>query len=284
MQLNLSGLSINTTYNVSCFVKKADAGNLAKLFFETTETGRQAVMFNFDTEVISIETGSPTNLDFLKINDNWYRISFNVTTSNSISSPFIYLNRSNSNLSCYYWGIQLEELPYATSYIPNNGNAAGETRDAETASKSGLSDYINSSEGVLYLELSALADDGTFRNIAISDGTSSNRILFFLASTDNQIGFRVDVGGVIESAFSYNVTDFTEYFKVAMKYKENDFSLWVNGIEVGSDSLGSVFSPSTLNRIGFDGGAGSGDFYGKVKDLRVYKTALTDTELQTLTS
>jgi hypothetical protein len=29
--------------------------------------------------------------------------------------------------------------------------------------------------------------------------------------------------------------------KVAFKYKDNDFALWVNGIEVGTDNLGTTY-------------------------------------------
>ena len=56
------------------------------------------------------------------------------------------------------WGAQFEELPYASSYIPTNGSVA--TRLADSASRSGLQDHINSTEGVLYAEIAALADDG----------------------------------------------------------------------------------------------------------------------------
>ena len=39
-----------------------------------------------------------------------------------------------------------------------------------------------------------------------------------------------------------------------------------------------------LNRLVFDSGTGSQDFYGKTKQLMTFKTALTDSELETLTS
>ena len=58
--------------------------------------------------------------------------------------------------------------------------------------------------------------------------------------------------------------------------------MWVNGIEVGVDTVGSI--PTGLNIIDFDNGAGGSNFYGNTKDIRVFNEALTDAQLQTLTT
>ena len=46
------------------------------------------------------------------------------------------------------WGVQLEQLPYATSYIPTEGTTA--TRLAELVTDGGDVNSINSEEGVLF--------------------------------------------------------------------------------------------------------------------------------------
>ena len=47
----------------------------------------------------------------------------------------------------------------------------------------------------------------------------------------------------------------------------------------------SVFSNGTLNGISFDyGQEGNKPFYGNVKEVKYYNTALTDQELQALTT
>ena len=74
------------------------------------------------------------------------------------------------------------------------------------------------------------------------------------------------------------------FLKIALKYKENDFALWVNGTEVATDTSGSTFTANTLNRLGFDNG-GSGELlFSKVRQVQVFKTALSDSELATLTT
>jgi hypothetical protein len=71
--------------------------------------------------------------------------------------------------------------------------------------------------------------------------------------------------------------------KIALKYAANDFALWVNGVEVLSDLSGSTFSDGVLTRFGFDA-PNVAPFYGNVKQLNVFPTALNDTQLENLTS
>ena len=77
------------------------------------------------------------------------------------------------------------------------------------------------------------------------------------------------------------LSDETNFIKVGFKYKANDFALWVNGVEVDTDTNG--ITPIGLNNLAFNDGT-SNNFFGKVKALAVYKEALTDAELQSLTT
>jgi hypothetical protein len=55
-----------------------------------------------------------------------------------------------------------------------------------------------------------------------------------------------------------------------------------NGIKLESSTSTSV--PIGLSEINFNWNGGIRHFYGKVKQLQVYKTALTDVQLAALTS
>jgi hypothetical protein len=181
----------------------------------------------------------------------------------------------------YVYGAQLEAGSYATSYIPTEGSS--ETRVAEVANGAGNSTVFNDSEGVLYVEISALANDGTSRRISISAGNNNNNNLVSLIyGTSNKISPSIYSNGNFQMGGDYTLSDQTQKIKVALKYSSNDAALWVNGVEVLTDDI--VTTPIGLNQIKFEYGNGSNDFYGKCKDLRVYNTALTDTELQNLTT
>ena len=87
-------------------------------------------------------------------------------------------------------------------------------------------------------------------------------------------------GGSTQAAFIISANA-REFSKVAVKYKQNDFAIWINGFELGTDSSGTT--PSGLDTLAFNAGA-SASFHGKSKQVITFKTALTDSELETLTS
>ncbi|MCP4490109.1 MAG: LamG domain-containing protein [Gammaproteobacteria bacterium] len=180
----------------------------------------------------------------------------------------------------FLWGAQVEQLSYPTSYIPTTGATA--TRVAETVSKTGLENYINSSEGVLYAEISALNDDTTPVFISLSDNTTNNRICIYFQDTRIR-------GFIIQNitptlTFSNTTVDVSLFHKIAISYTNNEAKMFIDGSFISSIDLTSTAFSSSLKDVRFDNGGGGTPLYGKVKDLRVYNQALTDQELQELTS
>ena len=175
---------------------------------------------------------------------------------------------------------QLENLSSPTSYIPSSG--ASSTRLQDIATNSGNSSLINSTDGVFYAEMAALANSGTFRIISLTNGSTSNRVSLIYNTTNNSFRIMVVSSGSTVFDISHSVTSTLDFHKVAVKYKANDFAVWIDGVEVATDTSGAT--PTGLDRITFDVGNGSLNFYGKVKALAVYKEALTDAELQSLTT
>ena len=98
----------------------------------------------------------------------------------------------------------------------------------------------------------------------------------------NEIKNRVKSGGGTQANMNYTAPSIISDLKIALKWKVNDFAVWVNGVEVATDTSGTT--PIGLSQISFDRGDGTQNYFGKVKQLQVYKTALTDTQLAALTS
>ena len=154
----------------------------------------------------------------------------------------------------------------------------------ETASGSGNSEVFNDSEGVLFANIAANANDGTYRFLSVSAGAYANSIRIGYFTTPNVIEFRVVSGGTPQTQPLNTLSNTTIPTKIAGKYKQNDFALWVNGFEVDADANGNT--PSGLSELAFDDGNSSNNspFYGKTKEIAYYDTVLTDLELETLTS
>ena len=216
------------------------------------------------------------------LTSEWQRFSI-TAESRAGGSPYHFVDVTTNGIqgdTFYAWGLQVEEGSYATSYIPTSGSTV--TRNQDIFTRDGIGSLINSTEGVLFAEIASLSESGNYRELGLSDGTTSNRVLISYKSTDNVIrgSFQGSGGANLE----YTVTSSKDFHKIAVKWKVNDFALWVDGVEVGSDTSGSSFPANTLNSINFNSGSGGDIFYGKVKQLQVYKTALTDTQLAALTS
>jgi hypothetical protein len=220
--------------------------------------------------------------------DNWkrFKITFVGPASNKVNIHLGYHTESGVATqafgSVFIDSFQLESQSYPTSYIPTSGQIGGVTRLADAANNAGSSDLISSTEGVLYAEISALANDGTFRRISLTDGTNNNRILLGFGD-DNNISAVLLSGGGLQSNLNSSI-DILNNNKVAFLYKENNFELWINGFQISTDNSGITFSNNTLNVLDFKNSAGGFDFYGNTKSVAVFKEALTDLELECLVS
>jgi len=219
------------------------------------------------------------------VTSDWERYSYTITNTSSSSGVQIVGITGNSTGAAYdlsIWGMQLEIGSYPTSIIPTSGSTV--TRNQDQFSRDGISSLINSEEGVLFWEGVGFINGGSEIMLSLSDGTSTNVIQSILHSTASRIIFRIILGGVnTVNLSSFDISQ-TENLKIALKWKENDFALWINGVEKASLTSGSTFSTNTINQLNFaDSNGASNAFYGKVKQLQVYKTALSDEQLIQLT-
>ena len=227
-----------------------------------------------------------TNTDnIFTIDENWQRVE--LTDVQQISQNFYLVDtRGGSNTTIFdieVWGAQYELLDYATSYIPTLGSTV--TRNADVCNNAGSSDLINSTEGVLYAEISSLIDnnDGS-KSISISSGAYSNNIIIQYTTNTNQIVFKTSPSYTTPIYQPFTVSDITESSKIAFKYKLDDCSFWHNGVKLGSVTSFTPFSFGTLTELNFDRGDGNEKFEGKIKSVAVFKEALTDEELAKITS
>ena len=277
-------------YTYSVFVKY----NGTRYVQLTGSTGFGTGHVNFDLEngTITLES-SILDASITKYPNDWYRITlklsctltttagrFLIALINSANAGRVGSYAGDTSKGVYLWGAQFEISDYPTSYIPNLASGTT-TRDADVCNNAGTTAEFNDSEGVLFAEISALAETAPTRRIALanSGSTGLHRIEYY--STTNVI-FGVTYNGTNVAVISHTLSNATEFVKIAYKYKENDFALWVNGVKVGVDTSGSV--PTGLDHLNFDNGAGGNDFYGKTKQLMTFNQALTDSELEKISS
>ena len=273
-----------TSYTCSAFFKSDGTGGQGVIRYYNGSTFHYGV-FNLENGNVSYNSSGTSKIE--KYPNGWYRCSISFTSTGTYPNPPLQIGVGNalnqfayqgaSNLSHYFWGVQAEQGSYETSYIPTSGSQV--TRVAETANNSGDASTFNDSEGVLMAEISALADDGTIREIALSDGSTANRIEIRYSGGNVQGVVRFSANVLV---FTYNINDTKDFIKASLKYKSGNYSFWVNGFETQVDT--TTGTPTGLSELAFDDGNGNDDFYGNTKQIQYFDSALNDSELETLTS
>mgnify|MGYP003637583157 CR=1 FL=1 len=268
-----AGSGVVATFSIFA---KAGSSNLIGLNPRSTGANSIAVFNLSNGEVTSTGGAQYLGSSIKNYGNGWYRCSITFTTgSGSYINRLLFYDTGTYEI----YGMQLENSSFTTSYIPTSGSAV--TRVDDKASGSGDANTFNDSEGVLMAEFKSLdSSDTSSRRLGITkDGTYEG---FRLQLGSGNISVTVYDGATNQYNKTVNL-DNSIFHKVALKYKANDFALWIDGIEYFPQSSGSTFVNGTLNDISFDY-VGGNPFRGSTKQLQYFDSALNDSELETLTS
>lgn len=263
------GVSNGVTYTLSLYAKSL--------------SGTQKIRIGADNGCVN-----PQGAETFDIGTEWVRVETQITSTQT--SWNIYFDNVESGTTCtgtylsadlLIYGFQVEAGSYPTSYIPTYG--ASVTRGVDIVDGAVDSNLFNDNEGVLFVEFAALADTraNDFRFL-ICDGTNNERIQIFLP-TSNILNVDCIVSNSATANITYTLPNPSSNHKVAFKYKNNDFALWVDGVERGTDTSGAT--PSGLDRLDFYRTPNNNNYVeANVKQTIYFNTALTDDELATLTT
>ncbi len=272
-----NNVSFSGEHTYSIFAKEGTNNKISLRSLSGTDARAE---FNLNTGSL-VATSNTTSTKIQNYGNGWYRVSMTFTATNT--NVYVYPNPIGTADvgNIYIQNSQLEAGSYPTSYIPTEGSSV--TRVLDEADQTGVQQVIGQSEGTLYLDFVPL-------------DASALQILFQIRSSSGSVG-QIDLrlqsgairtlgsdGGSTQFSFSGGSYTVGTTYKVAIRYKTNDTKLYINGSSVGSDTNCS-FTSSTKAQISFSENLGS-NFHAlaKIKDARLYDTALTDTELQNLTS
>ena len=213
--------------------------------------------------------------------NGWYRHSVVRTFTATATTTLQYIISLVG--TSIIWGAQVEgsNSSYATSYIPTL--AASATRGADACSKTGISSLIGQTEGAFYCEVDMQNLDKAPQQLLELHQDANNRIGIaafwdsFLSV--NRMQIYQFFGGGLEVNIQETIT--SGVLKVAAAYKANDYVLYINGVQIGTDTSASVPATSII----YIGSNGSTFFVGNgVKQALLFKTRLTNAELAELTT
>jgi len=236
-----------------------------------------------------IKAGTATMVNQTKtftITNEWQRVIVSGTLS-TIGTMIVLIEIPDGAIigeTVFLTSVMVESNSYATSYIPTSGSAV--TRDADMCNNGGNEQVFNDSEGVLFVETSALADLDDTRYITLNDGTSSVNRLSIQYRNSGEL--RLYNGGTSTAQMIYrdSSANLTENLKIAIKYgtTSSSYKVYINGISKTIESAFVATAMSGLDNLKLTDVNGSGSpFLGRIKQVQYYNTALTDQELKRLT-
>ena len=279
-------LNIGQAYTFTCFAKKSERKE-----FRIENVGQYGVYFDLENGTRVEDSASQIiNSEIKELSNGWYKCSVTIKET-SRTADYIYLQiakdgsksyQGDGSSGIYIYGAMLEQSSYSTSYIPTNGSAV--TRSAETANGSGDAATFNDSEGVLMAEINFKNQFGVSRYLGLHGLNASNRVIIGNSANTSDLTCFVISNGSNLFQKTISLSDISTSHKIVLKYKTNDFALWVNGFELEVGSVGDT-SNGSLNELSFVGVVPSTQpFYGKTKQVQYFDSTLTDSELEQLTS
>jgi len=227
--------------------------------------------------------------------DGWYRCSlvgsfstiYRIICTSENGTSFIHAGDGIKGV--YAWGAQVEQGSHATTLINTQGSSV--TRNADACNITNVADRIGQTEGTIYAEIDFKSKPELGSPIVAIISLNNN-----VGNLQNTIilGIERQSGGInrfypfvqVSNSTVANIigTTLTDgNYKAAFAYKQNDFVLYVNGIQIGTDNSGTVPTTSQIlvgqryNNDAFKFGDG-------IKETKIYNTRLSNSELATLTT
>ena len=260
--------TIGQTYTASVYIKSANAGQSASL------------RFNFSAAQPIPAVSIPVNTT-----DEWQRVTATFTATTTLT--FMQIGQwatlgYGPTEDILIWGAQLEAGSYATSYIPTYGTSV--TRLGDACSKTGISSLIGQTEGTMFADFIMPPAGNLFTHYRISGaGGLYNNSQNITLTVTNQIRGWSFSGSAEQAQINSGVYAEGTRVKVAYAYKANDFVLYVNGVQIGTDTSGTVPAMSEL-LIGSYYPDTSINVVSRTNQTLLFKTRLTNAQLAALTT
>jgi len=224
-----------------------------------------------------IVLGSNSSNPKLKIPSEWTRFEYTATmTSGSATAGLEIPDPAVVGDDVLVWGFQVEQGSYATSYIPTQGGAV--TRVEEDIALT-LPNNASFDSSVGFTLCGEFLTNGGSGSSSMALQVNGNLGYFGFGSNGSTWRARIN-NGTVNSAHISNIPILSTV-KLALSFNSSGFSMYANGTSFasGNTNIGAITSADSILYRDTDE---FGSF--RIKDLKLYNTRLSNSELIALTS
>jgi len=272
-------------YTFSCFAKKKERNFIALAENAQTSGTVRATFFNLDTGAVGT-TGTGHTATIQNVGNGWYRCSITFTSALYAGLVIVYQADTNGSITVpddgggvFLWQAQLETGSVATSPIVTTAGTA--SRVADVVSLTGASSLIGQTEGTLYVEIDTRSFGSNRRILDVALDVNTDRITIQKGNGNDTLQGIVVVGNVTQALISGTATA-SGIFKIAFAYKADDFAMYVNGVQSGTDTSGTV--PAAIS-IGLGNSiTGGASFNDHISSVALFPTRLANATLESITT
>lgn len=255
---------------LSLFVKAGTGSSILLL----TSSGSLYCSFNLSTQVVTPTTGTGTITSY---GNGWFRLTVSGTIGNTEVVQVIY--GGAAGLTFYIWGAMIENGAYATSYVKTAG-ASSVTRLADACSKTGISSLIGQTEGTLFVDINYNGNKDVAGSVPIRIHTGNNEAYIFITNAN---ALQCELYDITQQCGITGSIGAAGRKKIAFAYKQNNFVVYMNGVQIGTDTSGTVGAMANLEMGGYASGTNYLTLNG-INQTLLFKTRLTNAQLAELTA
>jgi hypothetical protein len=274
----LSSVSVGQTYTATIYAKAAGRNHVTIW----TNIGGASTLGTFDLTDGSVTSSSGSgSFSSNDCGNGWYRLQLTFTTvTNAANSINFYTSNGvshgytgNGYGSVLLWGANLTQTSSSMSYLKAEGSQTTKSADSCSVALSQIN--YSGGEVTLVSETASVADD--FRQAASLITDSSNQVTLYGNSSSSRLG--AVIGGGQTSILTQTSADGIS----ALSFGVNDIAATRNGASPTTDTSQS-FPELTGGTLKIGGSGTNQPLDGHIKRLALYNVALSDTELQAITS
>lgn len=282
--------ALNDIHTYSVFAKKSDWDFLF-IRVVTGLGGQSGKFFDLNTGTLGSDSpgGGATILSssILALSNGWYRCNLTVQQDSDADPSRGQIRLSSTDTDglisptgtgtegIFIWGAQVEELPFASSYMPTVG--AVFTRNEEITTLNVLNNFLTIVQGdhSQFFFYDTLGDSGTLQTIYDGQPTAFRNSVF-IRQTTGLVEYR-DTSADNAQTSSLG---FDQRNAIACITSGQNITIFENGVAGGTSAV-TTTDPIDLDGLLFIGSrnVGAFNFFGHLKDFRVYDFALNPAEI-----